>query len=142
MDRGANSHSSGGIVYARAGDFFDAESAAADSKDALGVHVALWKKAARGPSAELAGSLPGEGVEHSNARAVGLHSMLGLIEFHAREAAAECCEGAALQLAELARGSAPVTIGSLVQVAIVYTGGTPPDAAMLMAPLVSSLKAE
>lgn len=129
-------------MYTRAGDLLEAESAAADSKDAVGMHVALWKKASQLPAPGRAGTLPGESLEHSNARAVGLHSTLGLIEFHAREAAAECCAGAALQLADLARGAMPAAAGHLVQVAVVYTGGTPSDAAMLMAPLISSLKAE
>jgi len=73
---------------------------------------------------------------------LALHSCLGLIEFHAREAAAECCVTATQQLVEMLRSTMPASAGNNVRAAVVYTGGTTSDAALLMAPLISGLRAE
>ena len=129
-------------VCARAADLYETRRAAASSKDASGVDVALWGTAGALPSPGRAGALPGESPEHSNARQLALHSCLGLIEFHAREAAAECCVTATQQLVEMLRSTMPASAGNNVRAAVVYTGGTTSDAALLMAPLISGLRAE
>ena len=88
------------------------------------------------------GALPEEDSRHFNARAAALHSTLGLIEYHAEAAAAECCTEAADALLSLLRLTAAKSVSNLVQTAVVYTGGTTADAEFLMAPLVESLRSE